>query len=400
MPPKKSRIHINKLWFLIFEILGLGLSVFLFLVSVSYVNIPCPRSSIFSCTGVVRGDFGHIGPISIAAMGVLYFVSHLMLTAGLRERMAQLIKGLMVFGGIVFIAWLRGLELIYIREICLWCWGVALVTLIHAGITYTILAPPLPKLRAGGIAGVIFGGFIVLIGLISVVELSLGLGKILRDQNLASGTETVSAGRESNVPIAAPQSSGTDEKVKKPAAKPAATPKPTQTPRATATPASTPKVEVIAATPPAPTPTPSATPQATPAATPVAEQTMDPEPKVEDSEDVLILKKRGWRHAGSGASVVKAVKVAPPVLMLAYDPHCSDCHRLITQTLDRDAMNGLHVTRIAIQESMLTGQLNELVKALPTMILFGEDGSILMTQVGSRISDKELVVKVNKALGR
>ncbi len=109
MPPRKTRIHINKIWFLVFELLGLGLSIFLFLVSAGYVNLPCPRDSIFACTGVVRGDFGHIGPFSVAAMGAVYFISHLMLTAGLRERMAQLVKGLFVFGGVVFIAWLRGL---------------------------------------------------------------------------------------------------------------------------------------------------------------------------------------------------------------------------------------------------------------------------------------------------
>lgn len=399
MPPRKTRIHINKIWFLVFELLGLGLSIFLFLVSAGYYNLPCPRDSIFACTGVVRGDFGHIGPFSVAAMGAVYFISHLMLTAGLRERMAQLVKGLFVFGGVVFIAWLRGLELIYIREICPWCWGVALVTLIHAGITYTILAPPLPKLRAGGIAAVVFGGFIVLIGLVSVLELSLGLGKKLQNQQAALKKESASSGLESNVPIAAPDTGKRNNEKKPSAEKTPTVAKATPTPRATSTPPPTPVVEVSAAAP-TPTPTPAPTPALTPAATPDAALSMDPEPAVEDSEDVRILKKRGWRHAGSGASVVKAVKVAPPVLMLAYDPHCTDCHRLITQTLDRDALNGLHVTRIAIQESMLSGQINEYVKALPTVILFGEDGSVLMTHVGSRISDKEFVAKVNAALGQ
>ncbi len=411
MPPKKQRIHINKIWFVIFELIGLGLSVFLFLVSAGYINLPCPRNSIFACTGVVRGTFGHFGPFSVAAMGAVYFVSHLMLTVGLRERSAQIFKGLLVFGGVIFIAWLRGLEIIYIREICPWCWGVALVTLIHAGITYTIIAPPLPKLRAGGITAVVFGGFIVAIGLVSLVELTFGFGKKLQNQEITSSTGKESSGRESNVPIAAPESDDSDSEKKAVSSKTATPPKtvtppkatPTPRPKVTPTPGPTPLVEVAPAPPaatPTPTPTPAATPAPTPTPEPEASVAMDPEPKVDDSEDVRILKKRGWRHAGSGASVVKAVKAAPPVLMLAYDPHCSDCHRLITQTLDRDSMNGLHVTRIAIQESMLTGQLNTLVKALPTMILFGEDGSILMTQVGSRLSDKELVTKINTALGR
>jgi uncharacterized membrane protein len=389
MPPRKQRTHINKLWFLLLELVGLGLSFFLFLVSANIVNLPCPRDSIFACTGVVRGAFGHFGPFSVAAMGVVYFIAQLMLTAGLRERMAQVFKGLLVFGGLIFIAWLRGLELIYIREICPWCWGVALVTLLHAGVTYTIMAPPLPKLKPGGIAGVVFGFFIVLIAFVAVFELTFKLGKKLEEMQEAKAAASVSSGRESNVPVATPEAAATP--------KPKATPKPTPSP----TPRPTPNVQVgDAPTPaimPTPTPTPAPTPSPSPAATP--ELTFDPEPQVDDSEDVRILRKRGWRHAGSGASVVKAVKVQPPVLMLAYDPHCSDCHRLITQVIDRDSMNGLRVTRIAIQESMLSGQLNEMVKALPTLILFGEDGSILMTNVGSRISDKELVAKINQALG-
>lgn len=386
MPPRKQRTHVNKLWFLLLELIGLGLSFFLFLVSVGIVNLPCPRDSIFACTGVVRGTFGHFGPFSVAAMGVVYFLSHLMLTAGLRERTAQVFKGLLVLVGLVFIAWLRGLELIYIREICPWCWGVALVTLIHAGVTYTIMAPPLPKLKAGGIAGIIVGGFVVLIGLISVVELSLGFGKKLQEMEEAKAASNQSSGRESTVPVAEPGRTPAPKAVTK------ATPTPRPTPRPT------PDIQVSSATPPGDI-TPTPVPEPKPSPTPAQELTFDPEPQIDDSEEVRILRKRGWRHAGSGASVVKAVKVQPPVLMLAYDPNCSDCHRLITQVIDRDSMNGLRVTRIAIQESMLSGQLNEMVKALPTMLLFGEDGSILMTQVGSRITDKELVAKINQALG-
>ncbi len=391
MPPRKPRIQVNKAWFFLFEIIGFGLSVYLFLVSASIINIPCPRNSIFACTGVVRGTFGHIGPFSVAAMGIFYFTAHLMLTAGLRERMAQALKAVLVVSGLFFIAWLRALELIYIKEICPWCWGVALVTLIHAGLTYGLVAPPLPKLRPGGIVGLVIGGFIVVIGLVAVVELSLGIGKKMEAQRASGGD--LDPVEVSSVPVAAPKT-----KTPKPKKTPEPTPRPTPKPTPQPTPTD-PSVN-ISEIPPTPsiTPTPSPTPAPTPSTTP--ELTFDPEPQIADSEEVRILRARGWRHAGSGASIVKAVKVQPPVLMLAYDPHCSDCHRLITQVLNSDRMNGLPVTRVAIQESMLSGQLNDMVKALPTMILFGEDGTELMRQVGSRISDKELEAKIRKALGQ
>lgn len=384
MPPKKKRIHINKTWFFLLELIGLGLSIFLFLVSASIINIPCPRNSIFACTGIVRGTFGHVGPFSVAALGAVYFICQLMLTIGLRERSAQLFKGLLVFGGLIFVAWLRALEIIYIREICPWCWGVALVTLIHAGVTYTIISPPLPRLKTGGIIGVVFGGFIVLIGLVSLVELTTGIGKLMQSEDeYKEPTHEVS---ESDTPIATPA----------PTKKPKETPKPKPSPTPDEKPATapTPDVEV------GPAPTPAPTPTATPTPAPTPSLTFDPEPKLEPSEEVSILRRRGWRHAGSGASVVKAVKIQPPVLMLAYDPHCPDCHRLITQTLDRDVMNGVRVTRIAIQESMLSGQINGFVKELPTLVLFGSDGRVLMKQVGSRITADELVAKINEALAK
>lgn len=399
MPPKKrASSSVNKIWFFLSELIGLGLSVYLFLVSASIVNIPCPRNSIFACTGVVRGEFGHMGPFSIAAMGMVYYLCQLMLTVGLRERSSQRLKALLVLGGLVFVAWLRALELIYIREICPWCWGVALVTLIHAGIAYKLMVPPLPRLKPGGIVGAVLGGFIVCIGLVSLVELSVGPGKLMQESGKKTGN-TDSDTKTSSAPIATPA-----EPVK--AAQPTKTPAPSPTPRPAKTPAPTPAATPAAqqhtapAPTPTPTPTPAPTPTPTPSPTPAPVATFDPEPNLSPSEEVNILRRRGWRHAASGDSVVKAVKIQPPVLMLAYDPHCSDCHRLITQTLDNDAMNGLRVTRVAIQESMLSGQINPMVTEIPTMILFGEDGSILMKQVGSRITAKELVNKVNKELKR
>lgn len=393
MPPKKRpSASINKIWFYLTELVGLGLSVYLFLVAASIVNIPCPRNSIFACTGVVRGTFGHIGPFSIAAMGMVYYLCQLMLTVGLRERSAQRLKFLLVLSGLVFVAWLRALELIYIREICPWCWGVALVTLIHAGIAYKLMVPPLPRLKPGGIVGVVIGGFIVLIGLVSLVELSVGPGKLMQESSKASAT-TPGEDKAGSAPIATPA-----EPVKTPT--PAKTPSPT--PRPTRTPAPAPTASAAGQQPVAPTPTstPAPTPTPTPTPTPAPVVTFDPEPNLPASEEVNILRRRGWRHAPSGDSVVKAVKIQPPVLMLAYDPHCSDCHRLITQTLDNDAMNGLRVTRVAIQESMLNGQVNAMVTEIPTLILFGEDGSVLEKQVGSRITANELVKKVNQALKR
>jgi len=392
MPPKKARIQINKFWFFALEIVGFGLSVYLFLVATAVLPTPpCARNSIFACSTILRGPFSHFGPFSVAAMGIVYFVSQLMLTAGLRDRGAQVLKAFLVFSGLIFIAWLRSIELIYERKICPWCWGVAVITLIHAGFSYYLVAPPFPRIRKAGVIGLVLGGFVVLIGLVSIIELSLGLGKKLQGQEMISSSGGGSdEGDQSSVPVAGPDET--------PAPKPKATPSPTPKRTPTPTPSPSPSVNIspVPPTPSAAAPTP--TPRPTSAPTPKLK--FDPEPQLQDSEEVRILRKRGWRHAGSGESVITAIKVQPPVLLLAYDPHCSDCYRLITQILDRDVMNGLHVTRIAIQESMLSGEINGWIKELPTIVLIDEEGTELYKHTGSKISPEQLAAEINQALGR
>lgn len=398
MPPRKSVTVIRKPWFFILEIAGLGLSLYLFLVaSGTLPSPPCTRNSIFACTSIIRGDFSHFGPFGVAAMGVIYYLCHLMLTVGLREKSAQVLKAVLVAGGLTFVAWLRVVELIYEHKICPWCWGVMLVSLIHAGFTYGLVVPPLPKLRPLGVGALVAGGFLVLVGLVSLVELTARIGQKFQGQKPA----VVHTDDDSSVPVASPEAKATPRPTPKPTpkavAKPTATPMPTPRNASGATATDAPPVPAV----PTASPTPLISVQPTPVATatPVSE-TLDPEPEIGDSEEVRVLRSRGWRHAGSGKSVVRAVKAKPPVLLLAYDPHCSDCHRLITTVLNKDSMNGLRVTRICIQESMLSDQLNEMVKALPTMILFGEDGTVLWELVGSKITDAELVSQVNAALAK
>jgi len=397
MPAKKSVPVISKVPFLIIELIGVCLAFYLFAISSGLIHkqLPCSRSKYVACENIVKGQFSHIGPISIAAMGVVYFVIQIMLTAGLRDRTAQTIKIMAVLAGVIFVAWLRSLELIYIKKLCPWCWGIALITLIHAGITYYLASPPMPRLKPLALAGTIFGGFIVIIGLVSVMELGLGFGHMLQGSE-DSGSD-LATGSGSAVEKGDSSPTLSKAKINLPAAiaTPAATPKP----KPKETPAPAPERQA----PPTPSAAAGATPTPSPSPTPAAKATptaLDPEPDLPVTEETKILKKRGWRHAASGESVVKAVKLRPPVLMLAYDPQCGDCYALITKVLDNDAMNPLPVTRIAIQESMLSGQIDKMIKEMPTLILFGPDGTRLMDHVGSRITPEELAKEIRAGLAK
>lgn len=388
MPPKKttSSLPVSKTPYLVIELIGLCLSFFLFGISVKLfgdMEIPCTRNKWFGCESILQGYFSHFGPFSIAVMGVIYYVCHLMLSVGLKDRFAQISKVLLVFGGLIFIAWLRSLELIYIKKICPWCWGVALITLIHAGITYRLLIPPFPRLKLPGLIGSILGGFIVIVGLTSILELGLGIGKIMMNQERKDLAST--GGKPIQI-----ERGGEKISVKAPI--------PIKTP-VKETPKATPKTPVPAASSELPTPEVKATPKVTPTPTP-ATATFDPEPKLNQTAETRILKERGWRHAPSGESVIRAIKVSrpKPVLMLAYDPMCSDCHNLITKVLSNPLLDSLPVTKIAIQESMLSGQINEWVTEIPTMYLIGADGSSLLKIVGSRISAEQLNQEIRSKL--
>ncbi|MGI8906783.1 MAG: vitamin K epoxide reductase family protein [Candidatus Sumerlaeaceae bacterium] len=366
MAARKSYAYNSKIPFYVIEFLGFALSSYLFMVSANLIGdkLPCARSKWIACESAVKGPFSHFGPFSVAALGVIYYIIHLALTSGLRDRAAQILKVLLVIGGLLFVAWLRSLEIVWLKKLCPWCWGVAALTLIHAGISYRLAAPPLPRLRPPAVAGLIIGGFLLLVGLVTMLELGVKTGQLMLNQ--ARSTKAAAPAHETN-----------EETVEKPPHKSTA-----------------PKTPAVTSPTPAPTPV---TPQQSPTPTPRPTVALPAEPELVDTPDVAVLRNRGWRHAASGEDVVKYVKLKPPVLMIAYDPYCEQCHELITTVLDTTEITKLPVTRVAIQESMLSGQVNGMVKEMPTLLLFGSSGEVLWTHVG-KISIKDLVEAIRSAL--
>ena len=397
MASRKSA-PVSKVWFLVIELVGLLISAYLFSVSTSLFGqseLPCTKSKWISCKSAVQGVFSHIGPFSVAAMGCVYYLLQLMLTAGLKDRTAQIFKLLLIAGGLVFVAWLRRLEIIYLKSICLWCWGVALVTLIHTGFLWALAVPPLPRFRPLGIAASVFGGFLILVALVTVAELGIRTGRMLQfqghtDDPIEETTSGDEAAQENppgkkNPTVITPKPSRTQ------------TAKPTSSPRASTEP--TPPLikrppESSPASGQASLPTPATT--VTPTPPPAAQ--LDPEPQLDDSPDVRILRKRGWRHAGSGDSVIKAVKNRPPILLLAYNPFCPDCEKLITKVLNSDQIQNLPVTKICIQEDMVNGQISDWIKEFPSLFLIDAQGVQIWKKVGSTITPDQMAREINAAL--
>lgn len=371
MAAKKVPFY-SKVPFLVVELLGLALSTYMFMISTGMLGkdlLPCGRSKWFACEKIIQGPFSHLGPISVAATGVIYYLLHLSLTAGLRDRVAQIIKVAAVFGGLFFIAWLRSLELIYIHKICPWCWGVAALTLIHAGISYSLALPFVPRLRPFALGAWVFGGFIVLVGLVTLLEHGLKTGEMLLNQGWKT-TATASG------PSAAGEGIGQTKKSM-------SSPKSTATPKVQTSPVP-PQQPVRQATP---TPAPRTQAAGTQSALP-------PEPQLVNTPEVRTLRANGWRHAASGEDVIAILKARGAVLLIAYDPLCRDCHNLIMNVLPAPELQNLPVTKVAIQESMLSGQINGMISSMPTILLFSATGELLFTQVGSGITPKDLADRV------
>ncbi len=344
---------------LLAELTGLGLSIYLILVGIGLFTAPCPRgSSIFACHSVLTGAYSKIGPIPVAAMGMAYFVAQLTLTLLLRRKgVVPVLKLAAVLSGLAFVAYLRAVEILWIKAICVWCWGVALTVLAEAFFTISVATPPLPKLSALDRFAALVIVFLTLIGA------SLGVGYLVGPQ------EPVRRGPKPGPAVAS------------------RTPQPDRTGQA-------PKPPVNSAAKPK-TGSEHETPK--PAATKAAAG--DDVPEGEMTAEQLTLAQNGWRIVSSAAPIERAVKSSPPVLMLAFKSECVECQGFIYGTLSTPVLDGLGLTRFAIEEKSLKGTISDMVVNVPTLLLFDRNGKMVYKHE-SRIAGDALKAQIQKALGR
>ena len=353
------------------EAAGLAVAVYLALVSFKVLHggeVPCPRTVYIACESVVRGPFSKIGPFSIALMGVAYFVGHLALTlAAPGSRAAGWVKVAGAAAGLVFIAWLRTLELLYLKKLCPWCWGVGAATLIQAAMIYPAAVPPLPALRFGGRLAQCTLALLAAFGLTTAVEVAFKPSR----KGPANWFAALAAVTVPAVPKKVPADAATPDNES------------TATviiPRTTGQKSTASTASAAALSPP-----------------PAGAD--DPEPPVDMPEipEIAILRARGWRMAPTGDRVVANIAARAPVLLFVYDPFCDECHATVRQALDTDEVSALPVTRVAIDQSSFHGELSAKVPSVPTLLLVKADGSVAWTHTG-RLPAGELVAKVTAAL--
>jgi uncharacterized membrane protein len=347
----RKRARTGRLGLTVVELIGLGLSVFLLLISFSIIykeNLPCPRGGIFACHSVLRGRYAYMGPFPVAAMGVFYFVMQLALTfaMGKRTGLVAVLKALSVFVGVGFIAWLRVIEIVWLQAMCPWCLAVGLAVIVQGIMLYDILAPPLPKLKsvAGRTVMVIFGLFSF-----------IGIG---------AAVATFAIPRRTLPPLATTS-----------VAKPPPRPSPGATPvQGRTNGKATPKPTVVQK-------------QATPEPEEPTAMQAAPYP---DTPEGRVLRDRGWSLAPGMEYVNEAATHHAPVLLLAYDPECPECEHLITKELSKQQLDNLPVTRVAIDQRDMWGTLSSYVLNVPTLLLLlGPE--IVVYRYEGRISAEDII---------
>lgn len=345
-----------KVWLLLVETIGLALSFYLILVSLGLIHggeAPCPRGGIFACHSALTGRYSKIGPIPISLLGVAYFSFQILLTVVLQKRGWTIwLKGLSVLASLFFVAYLRAIELLWMKAICVWCWAVAFAALAQALAVIPHLTPPLPRL---GIPARV-GGLLALFVLLFAV--SMGVAMMLPEHQRVNRT---TPSRQTATPTPKP------------------TPQPTATPR--------PQGNQAAAVTPTPTPVPTATP--------------DPDaafdfPEEEMTAEQLILKAHGWRVVTAATPIERAIP-RKPVVMLAFSSDCRECQAFIHGALSTNVLEGLDVGLYAIDETMLRGKLSEMVSNVPTTVLLDRQGKLLFKHEG-RMTEKDLRRSLEAAL--
>ncbi len=346
------------------ELLGLGISLYLVLISfkIIYPNeVPCPRGKLFHCTSVLRGEWSKWGPIPISVLGATYFLFQAFLTA-LAERHRPWIhraKLAGAAGALVYIAWLRGVEIVWLKGLCPWCWAIALVTLLEIYLLYPLAVPPLPRLTVGKRIGALAGAFLACVVLATGVE----FWQFERQQTHARQELAREVDRQK--------------------AKPSPTPAPTK-----------------------PTSTPSATPrpaEARPSPIPAAERTAPPQNLGEVEEGVLltneikILVRHGWSVVASTKSVNRFIEKESPVLLLVFDPFCEECHAFIRGGLESQEIRKLPVKLVAIEQGSLEGKLSHEVSHVPCLMLIDRAGNVLFKHEG-RMTTAEVLKAVETHL--
>lgn len=129
-------------------LLGLpGMAVAAYLTYSHYADQPTACGGIGECELVQTSEYSDIAGLPVALLGLLYFAAMSLLALARLGRNAQALEWgepaalSMSLTGTAFVAYLTYLELFVLEAICVWCVGLAVLTLASLALTLWALLP-------------------------------------------------------------------------------------------------------------------------------------------------------------------------------------------------------------------------------------------------------------------
>ena len=119
-------------------------------------TLACSENSVVDCSAVTKSFYNQLPPgpgpgAPVAVLGLAYFVVVTLLCLPMlwgRSRRLDLLRLVVLGGGVLMVLWLVYAELFRIDRICLWCTAVHIITVVLFGMVAVVEAlRPLPARR-------------------------------------------------------------------------------------------------------------------------------------------------------------------------------------------------------------------------------------------------------------
>ncbi|MGH8988617.1 MAG: vitamin K epoxide reductase family protein [Acidimicrobiales bacterium] len=135
---------------LLLSLAGLGVSTYLTVAHFAHVPLACSDNGIVNCERVTHSPQSYVFGIPVAFLGLLFFVamSAINLPRAWRaaDRRLHLLRLAMGVVGMGFVLYLVAAELVIIRNICIWCTSVHLLTFL----LFVLLVSTVPPMVGWG----------------------------------------------------------------------------------------------------------------------------------------------------------------------------------------------------------------------------------------------------------
>ena len=120
---------------LVLTVLGVGVAIYLTIAHYdTHVSLSCPDTGVVNCEKVTTSAQSKLFGIPVAVLGLAYFVAMIpwQLPVAWRSADSRVRFGRLLYcaSGIAFVVYLVYAEAVIIKNICLWCTSVHVITLL------------------------------------------------------------------------------------------------------------------------------------------------------------------------------------------------------------------------------------------------------------------------------